>query len=533
MDLQLRSLLWKEWRERRTQFFVSTFAMIAATVACLANEWAHRSLEPVDSFYGTALLFGWLMPVFVAMRTSLGETTDRTRSFTSALPISPRRRGWIRLAAGAGVLVVPIVLSAVLLSLYLAAGWVEQLAPAGTGSISPADRPAHDVASALRLVACVTVVAACATTALYILLSLIGTELPTEALLGFVAVVVVLLSILTLFLGYNVVRSPVPELSLLVVAIVPWAAILPPTGLVVVSHLLPVSLLLNLIGQFALAAWFVRRYGRMLPGGSERSRETPPKVRCRWSLPLPTRSIALTWLTLRESVPMCGVGLLIACLMTLFQMGTCTESGPARYEPVLRKFADAMPSSMFAVALLWAAVVGAGSFAAETDARLGEFWRTWPVPFWRFFAIKFTVGLLAVLLVLDGTTIAAGWGSPNWGDYFSMNWPYVACIMPLHATIFAVAVAWTCLLRRPVLGGMATVITYLVLTNALCWSPMSRRFDPIVVFDNLARGRPHRPVDFMAHEYPVVIAAMGVILIASVVTAALALRRYDPKRQTD
>jgi ABC-type transport system involved in multi-copper enzyme maturation permease subunit len=230
---------------------------------------------------------------------------------------------------------------------------------------------------------------------------------------------------------------------------------------------------------------------------------------------------------------MCGVGLLIACLMTLFQMGTGTVSGPARYEPVFRQFADAMPTSMFIVALLWAVVVGAGLFAAETDARLGEVWRTWPVPFWRFFAIKFTAGLLAVLLVLDGTTIVAGWGSPTWGDYFSMNWPYVACIVPLHATMFSVAVAWTCLSRRPVVAGMATVVTYILLTIGLGWSPLSRRFDPILVYENLARGRPHRPVDFTAHEYPVVIAAMGVILIASIMTAALALRRYDPKRQAD
>ena len=40
------------------------------------------------------------VPIFLAMRTSLGETTDRTRSFSDGLPISARSRGWIRLAGG-------------------------------------------------------------------------------------------------------------------------------------------------------------------------------------------------------------------------------------------------------------------------------------------------------------------------------------------------------------------------------------------------------------------------------------------------
>jgi hypothetical protein len=225
---------------------------------------------------------------------------------------------------------------------------------------------------------------------------------------------------------------------------------------------------------------------------------------------------------------MCLPGLVLACLMTPLQMEISRHNGE-----LLRHFADSMPSSMWIIGLMWAVVVGAGAFSAEIDSRIGEFWRTWPIPFWHMFVIKFFVGLLAVLLVLDATTIAVSWQSPHWGDYRSMNWPYIACIVPLHATMFAVAVAWTCVLRRPVLGGMATVVSFAMMTILIEWFETTRHFDPIEVYDNLALKSPiaHGQIDFTAHGYPVVATAMGVILLASIVIAGLALRRYDPKRQ--
>jgi hypothetical protein len=185
---------------------------------------------------------------------------------------------------------------------------------------------------------------------------------------------------------------------------------------------------------------------------------------------------------------------------------------------------------MWVIGLLWATVVGAGIFSAEIDPRIGESWRAWPVPFWRMFAIKFLVGVLVVLLVLDGTTIAASWNSPNWGGYYTMNWSYIACILPLHAVMFAVAVGWTCLFRRPVLGGIATFISFMLTNIVFEWFSALRHFDPIDVYNNLAHaaqaagGR----TDLTAHHYPVVAAGMAMVLLASLLIGGLALRRYTP-----
>jgi hypothetical protein len=179
-------------------------------------------------------------------------------------------------------------------------------------------------------------------------------------------------------------------------------------------------------------------------------------------------------------------------------------------------------------------VVGAGAFSAEIDWRVGEFWRTQPIPFWRFFAAKFFVGLLAVLLVLDATTIAVSWNSAMRGSYESMNWPYITCIVPLHSVMFAVAVACTCALRRPVLGGMAAIGSFVFLEIVIEWSETTRHLDPVQVYNNLLSGSRSlgQPIDFAAHGYPVVAAAMGVVFLASIVVGGLALQRYDPRRQS-
>ncbi|MEN6493759.1 MAG: hypothetical protein ABFD16_05655, partial [Thermoguttaceae bacterium] len=449
--------------------------MIGGTIYTIAYERSHGYRAPVASFDSTALLFGLFVPIFLAMRTSLGETTDRTRSFGSTLPVSPSQRSWIRLAGGAGVLVAPILLGALLLSLCLALGWLEQ-ASAWSLACGPfpharlPERASLTPFAAVGLLWQVTIITAWSATSLYILLSLFGTTLRAEAHAGYVGAFVAFLWFLSDCLPMSLDEAGLPELATWSHAIVPQGmSILATYGAesggkyndLLIANVVFGPLLLNTVIQLLLAAWFVRRNSRRLSGRlAKKSKRASPVSWIPWSLPLPTRSLALVWLTVRQAVPMCLPGLLLACLMTPLQMGL----GDGRQVELFQTFTDTLPESMWVIGLLWATVVGAGIFSAEIDPRIGESWRAWPVPFWRMFAIKFLVGVLVVLLVLDGTTIAASWNSPNWGGYYRMNWSYIACFLPLHAVMFAVAVGWTCLFRRPVLGGLATFISVVLTT---------------------------------------------------------------------
>ena len=101
--------------------------MVGAAVYCLAAaSWGGTLLGDYNHISALAL-YAVLMPIFIAMRTSLGETTNHTRSFSDGLPISIRARAGIRLAGGAAVLVVPIVVATALLSVAYALGWFGQV----------------------------------------------------------------------------------------------------------------------------------------------------------------------------------------------------------------------------------------------------------------------------------------------------------------------------------------------------------------------------------------------------------------------
>ncbi|MEN6407060.1 MAG: hypothetical protein ABFC77_11385, partial [Thermoguttaceae bacterium] len=95
------------------------------------------------------------------------------------------------------------------------------------------------------------------------------------------------------------------------------------------------------------------------------------------------------------------------------------------------------------------------------------------------------------------------------------------------ATMFAIAAAWACLLRRPVLGGMAAIGSFMMVNIGMEWWETTRRFDPIDVYNNLTGGS----IDFTSQGYPVAATGLAVILLASTLVAGLTLRRYVPQRQ--
>jgi hypothetical protein len=503
MNPKLWNLIWSELCQRRTQLGVCLLCMLGGAVYYIATTSAW------EAFSITAFIYGLFAAIFLAMRTALGESTDRTRSFSDGLPIAAGQRGWIRLAGGAVVLVVPIVAGAVLLLCWLGPG--------------------------TAMLWCLTAVMAWSATTFYLILSLLGTTLRAESHLGYCGAALACLWFLGVNLGRAVASAGYPEIAV-------WTGALAPQSLDSyyfsrvtqgsvddwsIMRALVVPLLANTVIQMVLAAMFVRRYGRLLPGGDAGSAKEGPAMKAvtrrSWRLRLSTRRRALVWLAWRQSLPMCLPGLGLACLLAALHIGA--DSG----KQSLQQYADSLVSSMAMVALPWAVVVGAGIFASEIDGRIGEFWRTRPISAGQLFGLKFAAGLLAVLLVLDGSVIAATWFSPNWGRGLkSMNWAYIACFLPLHAAMFALAVAWTCRLRQAVLGGMAAFATLILAELAFSWSADTRRFSPLRACDQIY----FRVIDF-AHGYPVVLAELVLTLVVSIVAGWLALRRYDPRRQAD
>ena len=81
MSPTLRSLVWKEWRERRLLFGLAAAWVLCVAAYAIVYELARGYRAPVASFYSGCLLYGQFVPIFFAMRASLGEVTQGTLQY--------------------------------------------------------------------------------------------------------------------------------------------------------------------------------------------------------------------------------------------------------------------------------------------------------------------------------------------------------------------------------------------------------------------------------------------------------------------
>ena len=89
MSLQLRSLIWKEWHERKWSLALGTAWIMLGVAYTVGYECAHRVHAPVASFLNTCMVYGLFAAVFLAMRTALGEVSQGTFSGAANVGIVP------------------------------------------------------------------------------------------------------------------------------------------------------------------------------------------------------------------------------------------------------------------------------------------------------------------------------------------------------------------------------------------------------------------------------------------------------------
>ncbi|HET6328307.1 MAG TPA: hypothetical protein VFG04_26735 [Planctomycetaceae bacterium] len=542
MSPQIRSLAWKEWRERRASLALATAWIVCGATYAIAYETVFHIRGPVSSLYVTCLLYGLFVAVFLAMRTSLGERTEGTLDFSSALPVTLRQAAGIRLAGAIITLAGPIFLGAALLSIVLLTGAIEQ---------SPA-RPPHDPnyldftnrASLSRMEAigftwkCASIAAAQGIE-LLLILAVIGARRRSEAHVGFIGAIVgfgwfvatgvrdsgfgsridwlgaVLPQTLVIAWGYSTAEGHYSDLEF---ASRVWG-----------------PLCLNLLTLVGLSAWFTRRYAAAFLSARPPSSWKiwrPPALLSRLPLRWPGRVAALISFDLRQSVPLALAGLALAFFMAVAQLFISWGPVSALQQDasVTAIACGRLPGSIWIVALLWSAVVGSGIFGAELQPGLGNFWRSRPISASSWFWVKFAVGLIAVLAVLDGTTIVVSWNSPYASGPDRMSWSYVTCMPLLHAMMYSLAVFGACKLRRPVLGAMCAVVPFFLLSFVLETFPTTQAFDPSHVYNSLFWAETASPgvFDLSGHHYPLVYGAVALVSGLTAFSAFRAIRNWNP-----
>lgn len=548
MDFVLQSLLWKEWRERRRTFFVCLAWILCGVIYVVLYESTSGCRTPVSRYCVVCLIYSLCMSVFLAMRVSLSEVTDQTISFSKTLPVLLSKVAAVRLGMAIFALIVPILLGALVLLVFLASGLLEQV-PArseqfSSGSeivaISGANqvlRPSLSAGGAVSLLLKLTCISVAQTAALFLVICLLGARRRNEVNVGFSGAVVAFV-----WLIMQSVRGLFPAHSFPILH--DYVGILFPQSLVNFSSISAVGvswhdlnladrvwlpLFLNLFLQGGLAVWFTRRYGTQnaVPSARRFHFWKVPPLFSLVSTPFSRPLFSLIWINLRQSVPLALAGLILAGFMVVMQTLGSHPNANNNWELVRYN----LPGSMWVLGMLWATVVGSGVVASELAPGLGHFWMSRPIPIRRWFWFKYLIGLFAVLFVLDGTTIVVSWNSlflppeekMNYGSDL-LSWSYIACYPALHAMMYSLAVLGVCWWKKPVRGAVMAIAVFFIGSLVMESIPSITEFDPIFVYDNLHRAEREGGFDLSRFHFPLIFGIVGAIIL---LTAYLASRKVE------
>ena len=534
MSRQFRSLLQKEWAERRSTVWYGTILLLAFLGYCLAYETEYRTRAFVASSYHVMHLFGLLGSIFLSMRTVHGEYSERTLKFSAALPIPLSHLAWTRLWGLWLCLIIPMVIGTVVSSVLLGAGLIEQ-AEFLPHELSLPERNNVSPAFAIGTLWATTAIAIAYAVEVSTLVCWIGTWCRSETTVGFASAVIA-----PLFVVFTSLRRQLERSGQYLLA--DWAGALIPNALLIsygfgemdgssyadldFAPLIVGPLAINLCMSLALAWAFTRRYGCHL--NTQISAVSRSRKWLGW-LPLSAGRIpvfgrsqmsSLAWLALRQSLPLSLCGLMIAVVIALFSLIGEHPSGIIGTVEWLR---GAVPADSWYVGILWSSIVGVGVFGAELQPDLERFWRSRPIPVTTWFWIKFFVGLIAVIGALDLIPAAIGWNHQMHPTNERTGIIYLACMPLIHVLVYSLAVATVCHWRRPIPAGIAAIMLWFAFNTIIESIPIESSFDVMKVHQRLvSHHNAGKSFDPFSEGYPV---AFGLTLIVVIITTALARRQ--------
>ncbi|QDU10013.1 hypothetical protein [Gimesia aquarii] len=537
MDLVLQSLLWKEWQEKKRILFVCLAWILCGVLYVVTYESTFGYRTPVARFGSICLVYSLFMTVFLAMRVCLSEVTHQTLSLSLSLPVSLQKIATVRLGFAVFSLVGPILLGALILAVLLASGVLEQVPARAEGfpsGFAITKLPSLSVTAAVILLAKITSIAIVQSMALFLILAVIGARRRREVHIGFIGAAVAFAWIFPTEARMMLQSSGFTHLQ-------DWIGALFPQSMVIfygygdgqgsfsdldLANRIWIPLFLNLIILSGLAYWFTRRYGTRTGLISHRKRRWIWMPLFSWiSFPHRRESSSLIWINLRQTVPLALAGLVLACVMAIANI---LSMGPSDGRPVVLT-AYSLPSAMWIVGILWATVVGSGIFAAELAPGLGHFWMSRPISINRWFWFKYFVGLFAVLMVLDGTTILVSWNSllqnSSQTTFYNTNflsWSYIACYPVLHSMMYSLAVLGVCWWKKPVRGAVVALSFFFIGSMVMESIPTISDYDPIFIYNNLFNAERNGEFSLTSFHFPLVFGMIGIIIL---LTAFLSSRK--------
>lgn len=532
MSREFRSLLQKEWAERRATIWYATICLLVCLGYGIAYEIEFRTRTFIASTYHVMHLFALVGSIFLSIGTVRGEYTQRTLKFSAALPISLGRVAWVRLLGLWACLIIPILVGAAVSSVLLGTGFIQQ-AEFRPHELRLPDRPSTSAGLAIGMLWISSAVAIAHALELATILCLIGTWCRRDATVGLIGAVVG-----PLFDVFGDVRAEFERRGLYWLA--DWIGALMPNTMLVsygfgdsdgalysdldVTPVIVAPLIISLLLTLIIAWVFTRRYGRRNDSTRAIVRQRPwlawlPRFSVRLPMMGRSETASLVWLAMRQSVALSLCGLAIAVVIALVSLFEQSNTGPVS---TIARLRGAIPSQTWYLGILWASVVAVGVFASELKPDLERFWRSRPISPATWFWVKFFVGLIAVIAALDLIPAIVGWNQEMPPTSNRMGIVFLACMPLQHSLVYALAVAGISRWRRPVPAGIAAVLLYFAFDVIIQSIPVYPSYSPIHVYNRLEAGQGFDPVreGFLI--------TYGAILGIAIIATLLARRQIVP-----
>jgi hypothetical protein len=413
-----RALIWKEWLGLRWKLA----ALGAMPAAMLLFEAAYDpALIPV-AFVAAVMAYAAIAPIFLAMPAAAVERADGTLEFVRGLPCDRRKMGLVRVLATLAALLAPLVGAVVLAYGLLLATSHWNSAPL---------REFTDAEGAGIVSLCGVGI----TASLYLWTTALAMNERSELRAGVIGVgTVVVLGGLTIFLMVLADRWEHVAVGSRWLCVV--AGVGPFGSLIAVGPPLPtiervLIVLIQVVTALLLLAVAVNRYANL-----ERSR---------WGnrLRLSGAARALIWAQWRQVVALGVLAILMVLALSLMSDSTYV---------------------LAFVGSVWAVVAGVTLFTAEFEPRLYTFWRSRPIDPSAWFRIKYTAGLLTLLVCFDLPAALLGQAHPSSRGDETVFIAYALCVPAVHVATYSIAVMIVCLVRQAIYAGIFSMSALMALT---------------------------------------------------------------------
>ncbi len=424
-----RNLFWKEWHEQKWKLLALTSIALSVCVALLFQDLGNVAF----SLFFTNLAYAMLAPILMGMGVCAGEHATGVIHFVRAQPVPMRRVASVRWIVGAFVLLIPLI--CVTAICWIVVCLVGQVGPQSvrTSAYLQLDSTWREASALCAL----SLAGMTGCLNLYAWIVAVAVNQRTEFRAGLVGLLV---TVAMCFVGIcgmpdngNHLRNfSVPRLFCLI------SSPLVSVGIVdFIRNSLQAFVVAAVVWQLLLTTCLMQvmvfRYGReerWLSGDFFKRAKAKVTESMQLGKPRSSQWRALLWLQIRQSLPVCVVGLCLVSAIVLMNGDNASDAFDGMY-PI--------------VGCVLALLIGVGTFVSELQPELHTFWRSRPIAPGSWFWFKFIGGAVALVGLFDVPCMLLTWSgvvrssSPGFAAFFPML---------LHLLCYSIAVFMACIVRH-------------------------------------------------------------------------------------